>query len=710
MTAIRDTQYRWRYLLPASDRFFNRIFQDEDVPVDGDEDTSLPSLLDVTARRAEVTVTAEREPKPEGGAHDDPKRIRYCRILPACVRVRADGEAVIHVKLKTPVDIGSAERIHLWFFSDPEMARAGATLWLTTSAGDVLLKGPCSAERWTLLERDLRLPADARVTGLRLDIPTACIGTFFFDALRLGEPHGFIPVIEPSFHSGTVSVIPETVQVRGDAPLEIRYSLAEPLPAGATFELATPTFYMTQNRDPEAHYYTETFVRLAPDQPWTPLSNRCARKWDTRWRSVIAVQLNRPLRAGADIAFRISRFEWNAFNVLSESRSFRLYLTTVPADERRRFGENPVMRLRGSESPNLLFRRPNRRLKVGDLQPLFGYLHAHSDISEDGTQSPDACYRFGRDTARLDFCALTDHFWAREPLWKWEQIQQAAAKYNRDGEFATLVGYEWSSQDFGDRNVYFAGESGPPCPVEPIESTPDDLYAQLENERALIIPHSPAYERRARGIDWEYHHPRLERLVEVYSSHGSSEGLPGHSFPLFNGAMGHEYAPNSVCSALDRGYELGFLAGGDDHICPNPAGSGLAVVWAENRTRDAVFQALYERRCYGTTGPAIMVEYRMNEIWMGSVQRFRSAKEARRYRCRVTAPAPVSRIEWVKNGRVDRIFFPPDENANRLTLEWSDERTMKPREYAYCRGFTEDGHMFWTSPIWSVVCEGERTS
>jgi hypothetical protein len=100
-----------------------------------------------------------------------------------------------------------------------------------------------------------------------------------------------------------------------------------------------------------------------------------------------------------------------------------------------------------------------------------------------------------------------------------------------------------------------------------------------------------------------------------------------------------------------------------------------------------------------------MVEYRMNEIWMGSVQRFRSAKEARRYRCRVTAPAPVSRIEWIKNGCVDRIFFPPDANANRLTLEWNDERTIQPREYAYCRGFTEDGHMFWTSPIWSCFEE-----
>ena len=81
----------------------------------------------------------------------------------------------------------------------------------------------------------------------------------------------------------------------------------------------------------------------------------------------------------------------------------------------------------------------------------------------------------------------------------------------------------------------------------------------LKNKKAMTIPHHPACTHI--GQNWDHHSPEVQRLVEIYSEWGSSEGQ-GCSKAL---RVPTDYVNRSVQSALARGYKLGFVASSDTH-------------------------------------------------------------------------------------------------------------------------------------------------
>src|SRR5205085_1502670 len=133
---------------------------------------------------------------------------------------------------------------------------------------------------------------------------------------------------------------------------------------------------------------------------------------------------------------------------------------------------------------------------------------------------------------------------------------------------------------------------------------------------ALVIPHHPANE--VMGVDWHLgHDAEVERLVEIHSVWGNSErsAAAGNPYPIRTN--GGEQAGRHVVDALRLGRRYGIIAGGDIHD-GRPGDElhtrqreperysvlrrqGIMGVWAEALTRDAVFEALWRRRVYGTT-------------------------------------------------------------------------------------------------------------
>ena len=47
-------------------------------------------------------------------------------------------------------------------------------------------------------------------------------------------------------------------------------------------------------------------------------------------------------------------------------------------------------------------------------------------------------------------------------------------------------------------------------------------------------------------------------------------------------------------------------------------GGALTGVWAEALTREALFEALWARRCFATNGARVMLDVRVNGMPMGS--------------------------------------------------------------------------------------------
>ncbi len=140
-----------------------------------------------------------------------------------------------------------------------------------------------------------------------------------------------------------------------------------------------------------------------------------------------------------------------------------------------------------------------------------------------------------------------------------------------------------------------------------------------------------------RTADLKYHEPTLDRLLEVHSTHATSEWF------LFD--------------ALRRGYRFGVIAGSDSvdgrpgnshpgHMGVRNVRGGLTAMLAPALTRAALWDALGKRRCYATTGERILLEFRAGDATDGRRRRCDGA--ASRFDVRVEGTAPIETIDFFR--------------------------------------------------------------
>ncbi len=362
----------------------------------------------------------------------------------------------------------------------------------------------------------------------------------------------------------------------------------------------------------------------------------------------------------------------------------------------------------------------NRRPEIGGCQVLFGDIHAHSGerIGEGptcGTGTVAENYRYARDVSCLDVCAVTDHDWQIEEKTGWRHLLNAADEFDRPGGFITLPAFEWTSLRYGHRNVYYADSrwpyfsSGPKNAIAAGQNpSPGALWQSLRacGARAITAAHHPSI--GFFPVDWTYADPEFDRLVEIYSGWGNSEyyGAP-HA-----GSAGDRQPGFSVQDALARGHRLGFVASADAHD-GNPGnaqyserqphlhhhlGSGLVAVLAEASSRKAVFDALYQRRCYATTGTRILLDFRVNGKMMGSEIRGRG-NAPREIIVRAAGTAPLAAIEIIRNNAGIHCWRGRSPGKE---IHFTDEEVLKGPAYYYVRVVQEDGEMAWSSPVWTL--------
>lgn len=348
-------------------------------------------------------------------------------------------------------------------------------------------------------------------------------------------------------------------------------------------------------------------------------------------------------------------------------------------------------------------------------------IHGHSVLSDGGSRSAEEYYGYGRDVAFLDVCALTDHDFglAMKGSRRWEMAIEAARKFYRPGRFVTLVGWENTHIGLGmgyrkgdaiaperlrgHKNVYYREDDGPLFNSSPyygdlverhFESV-EELWDLLGDRKALAIPHHSSY--GGAGTNWDFHNPRYERLVEIYSKWGNSEyvGAPRNTRK--------QEAGRTVQDALARGYRLGFTAGSDTHDArpgnPHPEPglcepSGLTAILAPELTREAIWDALHERRCYATTGARIYLDFTLSGCEMGAEARIEFPPKLK---VEVGGTSAIDRIEVIRdNLTVHMVQGSGDVEA----FEWEDAEAARGSHYYYIRVTQSDGEIAWSSPIW----------
>jgi hypothetical protein len=155
---------------------------------------------------------------------------------------------------------------------------------------------------------------------------------------------------------------------------------------------------------------------------------------------------------------------------------------------------------------------------------------------------------------------------------------------------------------------------------------------------------------------------------------------------------------------LEKGLKVGFIASadhskgrpGDDFFWPlGPYQGGLAAVYANELTREGIWDGLYNRHCYGTTRARILVEFSINGQPMGSEL---TCSGDRQLKIGVYGTVTIERVDIIRNNRVWQSI----EGDGRLDIEVTmmDSSSERDTDYYYVHIVQVDGEQAWSSPVW----------
>jgi hypothetical protein len=321
-------------------------------------------------------------------------------------------------------------------------------------------------------------------------------------------------------------------------------------------------------------------------------------------------------------------------------------------------------------------------VRTAAAEIFFGDLHAHSELSDDASNPPEAFFLTARDVAGLDFVVLSDHdiFLTAD---EWEILKATAASFDVPGRFVAFSAIEWS-QDFHHLNVYFRGDDEEYCPLRECRQSADfySFYGPrvLAGQAAAQVNHpaDPFF-----LVPWNEMDDTITTSVEVWNS-----GSAGSHELRFGGSLW----------ALRAGFRLGQVGVSDDHhseLSPPLLGTGLTGCHAAALTRADLLDALRARRCFATDGERIARDLEVDGTPMGGE---RSARIGERLAVRVEALATATPVvvEVVRNGDVvaTRRCETPICDVSAAV------RIVEPNTFVYARvAQAGDGHA-WSSPVW----------
>lgn len=363
----------------------------------------------------------------------------------------------------------------------------------------------------------------------------------------------------------------------------------------------------------------------------------------------------------------------------------------------------------------------------GDSQKnlFWGLLHGESE-RYDSTENIENCLRHVRDDKAYNFMG-TSSVEAQEETSNetWKLISQNVVDFNEEERFTTFLGFQWEGvpKSEGLRLIVYPKDNKPILRKKDIKySTLKKIYKSFSPKEILSIPSFTM----AKGMEYNFadFDPEFERVVEIYNSWGSSESLKSEGNPLpimcHDSSGVKETAEGSIQKALQNNCRFGFVAGGLDdrgsfadlfEAEQDQYSPGLTGIIALSQSRDVLFEALYQRSCYATTGERIIVGFYLAGLPMGketSTAEKRGLAFNRHLSGYAAGTTKLAKVEIICNGNVLKTFTPDSyfleftyddlTPLEKVCIKTKDKKP--PFVYYYLRVTQEDGHLAWSSPIW----------
>ncbi len=339
------------------------------------------------------------------------------------------------------------------------------------------------------------------------------------------------------------------------------------------------------------------------------------------------------------------------------------------------------------------------------LRIAWGDAHGHSTVG-DGANSPEVYFAYAREVARLDFTCLSEHDFQQfldvgldEDSTAWDRISDLARTWRRPG-FAVLLGWEWSSRDWGHRVVLFPDDASRWVSYR-TASTPQELANAVRSTGAISFLAHPKGSELTPAVRWDGVVPGFDVGVEIYSGHGGMD-----EDAAFRPTTKPEPSASAM-EALARDIPLAFVAFSDTHLSTPgnpfapairdaPYPGGLTAVWTSAVTERGVFAGLRAKRTYATSGERFLVDVRVADRVPGESTTVRRGERVR-VTGRVAAARALERVEILRGTDV----------AMRVDVRGQPEIELRaevgPFDGAaaiWVRGESKDGERFWTTPVW----------
>ncbi len=372
----------------------------------------------------------------------------------------------------------------------------------------------------------------------------------------------------------------------------------------------------------------------------------------------------------------------------------------------------------------------NVQLTLGKFRRFFGETHFHTGSGTLNQRFAEAAgggdhrghfttqqqaYRYVRDVMRLDFASASEHDSPQFDSRAWQASQETADAFNDPGEFTTFYGYEWTASANEGHHVILYRDEGGQVLHHRDHPTKTDLFAALTQQRrpALMIPHL-MWAQPDHGM-WNDVNNDYRRVGEIYSLWNNRYLLqPGDEPQRFERGMDDRW---SYQYAWHHGHRIGVVGSTDNHTGRPGANNytahtqhtgGLAVVWAAENTREAIWEALHARRTYATTGTRILLEFTADEHFMGAAY---TTDKRPSFEVKVAGTNAIRLVELVKyDGKGYHVIRAEQPNGEHCALTHQDEDFNADSMY-YVRVTQVDEHyrspwskttaeMAWSSPIW----------
>lgn len=320
---------------------------------------------------------------------------------------------------------------------------------------------------------------------------------------------------------------------------------------------------------------------------------------------------------------------------------------------------------------------PARGLTVGSTRDTVyhfyvGNLHSHTSYS-DGVGTPAQAYAHARDSAGIDFLAVTDHHNMLTEL-EYADVLFQADEYCEDGVFVAIAGQEWSGCDT---------VPGPPDHVVVLGA--DYVFTTPEYDLAGF--YDELFESGAIGI---LAHPgpgSFDRLA--YSAVGDSR--------IHAVEVRHDVYQPQFITLLDNGWRLGADGSQDNHEATWGDGPRWTVALACSLTREGILDAVTSHRTYSTLDRNLELTFRAHGCWMGE-----DIEHEDNILLSVDVIDPdagdnIDLIELYQNGLVVNWVTP---NSNQCS--WRPEITPPAGDnYYFVKVHEGNDEKAWSAPIWA---------